>query len=160
MTLPDNIHISEYTTDWRPYCIEAFISNVPDYFTEAEITQFEDWLNLLAAHKRHSHYYVVIMDNALVGCGGFGYNEGSNTVTFAWGLVDRRFHKRGLGKLLLTYRLEKIRELYAVSDIILDTTQYSKGFFEQYGFVTVKYTENGYSAGMHRHDMILHGESK
>jgi predicted GNAT family N-acyltransferase len=155
MSLPEDIHISEYTNDWRPHCIDAFISNVPDYFTEAEIAQYESWLNLLQEEKDHSHYYVAARGNTLVGCGGFGYEESKNEVTFAWGFVHKNFHKQGFGKLLLIYRLDKIRELYPGASIILDTTQHSKPFFERYGFVTVKYTENGYSTGMHRYDMIL-----
>jgi predicted GNAT family N-acyltransferase len=156
MALPDTIHIIEYTNEWRVHCVEAFISNVPDYFTEAEIAQYEDWLNLLQEGKDNSHYYVAAMGDTLVGCGGFGYDANNNTVTFAWGFVHRNFHKRGFGKLLLTYRLNKIRELHPHASIVLDTTQHSRPFFERYGFVTVKYTEDGYSAGMHRYDMVLH----
>ncbi|HJT72592.1 MAG TPA: GNAT family N-acetyltransferase, partial [Chitinophaga sp.] len=132
-----------------------FISNVPEYFTEAEIAQFRDWLDLLQETPGEQHYYVAVMNNTVVACGGFGYDEESNTVTFAWGMVHRDFHRQGIGRLLLTYRLDKIRELYPGVNILLDTTQHSKPFFEQYGFVTVKYTENGYGAGMHRYDMIL-----
>ncbi|WP_146217460.1 GNAT family N-acetyltransferase [Chitinophaga sp. S165] len=155
MSLPEPIHITEYTSTWRQQCLDAFISNVPDYFTEAEVSQYENWLDLFVAEKEHSHYYVAISGKTLVGCGGFGYDEKKNEVTFAWGLVDRKFHKQGFGKQLLIYRLSKIRELYPGASIILDTTQHSRPFFERYGFVTVKYTENGYSNGMHRYDMIL-----
>jgi ribosomal-protein-alanine N-acetyltransferase len=136
--------------------MDAFISNVPDYFTEPEITQYENWLNLLQEEKDHSHYYVAVSGNTLVGCGGFGYEAKNNSVTFAWGFVHRNFHKQGFGKLLLTYRLNKIRELYPGASIVLDTTQHSCPFFERFGFVTVKVTENGYSTGMHRYDMVLH----
>ncbi len=155
MLLPETIQITEYTNDWRHHCLDAFISNVPDFFTEAEVTQYESWLDLLQEEKNGSYYFVVISGNTLVGCGGFGYDEKKNEATFAWGFVHRTFHKQGFGKQLLIYRLNKIRELYPGASIILDTTQHSKPFFERYGFVTVKYTENGYSNGMHRYDMIL-----
>ncbi|SFN22849.1 Acetyltransferase (GNAT) domain-containing protein [Chitinophaga sp. YR627] len=136
--------------------MEAFVSNVPDYFTSAEIVQFEDWLDKMSEERMYWHYYVVLSEDSLIGCGGFVYEEKLSRVTFAWGLVHRNFHKQGMGKLLLQYRLDRIRTLYPGADIILDTTQFSYTFFEQYGFVTVKYTEDGYTTGMHRYDMILY----
>ena len=151
----ENVHIAVYTDNWRASCMEAFVSNVPQYFTEAEIAQFEDWLEKMKEGRTNWHYYVVLSGDILLGCGGFVYDEENHKVTFAWGLVNRKFHKQGWGKLLLTYRLDKIRALYAGADVILDTTQFSTTFFEQYGFVTVKYTENGYTDGLHRYDMIL-----
>ncbi|ACU59965.1 GNAT family N-acetyltransferase [Chitinophaga pinensis] len=152
----ENIEITDYTAVWKAACMEAFISNVPDYFATAEIAQFEDWLDKMNEDLMYWHYYVVLSGDILIGCGGFVYEEKLNRVTFAWGLINRKYHRQGMGKLLLTYRLEKIRTLYAGADIILDTTQFSHTFFEQYGFVTVKYTENGYTMGLHRYDMILH----
>jgi predicted GNAT family N-acyltransferase len=155
MALLENIQISKYTNNWRAACMNAFVSNVPEYFTEAEIAQFGEWLDLLQKGESASHYYVIASGNTLVGCGGFGYSVKDSAVSFAWGFVDRSFHKQGFGQLLLTYRLEKIKELYPDADIVLDTTQHSRTFFERYGFVTVKYTADGYAAGMHRYDMVL-----
>jgi ribosomal protein S18 acetylase RimI-like enzyme len=36
----------------------------------------------------------------------------------------------------------------------VDTTQFSYGFFERFGFKTTKITEDFYEKGMHRYDMI------
>jgi ribosomal-protein-alanine N-acetyltransferase len=157
MQSPNAVNISKYTKDMKPYCLEAFTSNVPAYFTVAEIDQFENWLNQLEEEKSDRHYFVVTLNNRVVACGGFGYNENNHTVSFAWGLVHRDFHKQGIGKMLAAYRLNKIRELYPGVDIILDTTQHSYTFFERLGFVTVKYTKDGYAEGMHRYDMVLTG---
>lgn len=154
--LAEYTQITDYTAIWKAACMEAFASNVTDYFTTAEIAQFEDWLDKMSEERKYWHYYVVLSEDVLIGCGGFVYEETLNRVTFAWGLVHRKFHKQGMGKLLLKYRLDKIRTLYPDADIILDTTQFSYTFFAQYGFVTVKYTENGYTTGMHRYDMVLH----
>ncbi|WP_089807780.1 GNAT family N-acetyltransferase [Chitinophaga sp. YR627] len=154
--LAEHIQLTDYTAIWKAACMEAFVSNVPDYFTSAEIVQFEDWLDKMSEERMYWHYYVVLSEDSLIGCGGFVYEEKLSRVTFAWGLVHRNFHKQGMGKLLLQYRLDRIRTLYPGADIILDTTQFSYTFFEQYGFVTVKYTEDGYTTGMHRYDMILY----
>lgn len=147
------IHIETYSPQHRQACMNAFLSNVPAFFTVPEIDQYTNWLQQVEQNNHH-HYYVAFIGDQLVACGGFSLNE-NNTVSFTWGLVHRQYHKQRIGEQLLVYRLEKIRELYPASEVILDTTQHSCGFFERYGFVTVKYTANGYAPGMHRYDMVL-----
>jgi predicted GNAT family N-acyltransferase len=147
------LHISAYNPQHREACINAFLSNVPEFFTVPEIDQYKRWLQQIEDNNGH-HYYVVYINDQLVACGGFSRNE-NNTVSFTWGLVHRHFHKQRIGEQLLTFRLQKIKETYPDLVVVLDTTQHSYTFFERYGFVTEKYTENGYAPGMHRYDMVL-----
>ena len=153
----EELHITPYNSSHRQACMNAFLSNVPEYFTVPETGQYESWLDLIQKEEGRHHYYVAYIHDQLVACGGFSHNE-NNTVSFSWGLVHRHFHKQRIGERLLIYRLQKIREIYPTIDVILDTTQHSYTFFERYGFVTVKYTANGYAPGMHRYDMVLKRE--
>lgn len=74
----------------------VFKSNVPQFFTVAEITQFNDWLDELEQpHLPHSHYYVARSAQRIVACGGFGFDPDTSEVTLAWGMVDKAFHKIG-----------------------------------------------------------------
>ena len=61
----------------------------------------------------------------------------------------------GCGEKLLIYRIEQIKLLKPKFPVIIDTTQYSCGFFEKYGFKVTKITNDYYEIGMHKYDMIL-----
>ncbi len=151
------LQIRAYENTDKQACLEAFESNVPKYFTQAEIADFDAFLemvpNKIVANK--TFYYVVVFGNEVIGCGGFGDKDNTNIITLAWGLIHRNFHKRGFGKELLAYRLAQIKEIYPNHIIYIDTTQYSYGFFEKFGFETTKITNDFYEKGLHRYDMEL-----
>ncbi|MBI3234572.1 MAG: GNAT family N-acetyltransferase [Bacteroidetes bacterium] len=138
-------------------CIEAFKSNVPKYFTEDEVALFDVFLDEIAHPEisNQTYYYVILENDEVVGCGGFGIREGAKDVTLAWGLVHNNHHKTNLGVKLLSYRLEQIQIHFPNADVYIDTTQHTYTFFEKYGFVTTKITEDFYAKGLHRYDMVL-----
>jgi predicted GNAT family N-acyltransferase len=149
------IRIEDYTPVYRQACMEVFLSNVPDFFTQAEIPQYEDWLDILAKQNGHDHYFVAVEAGDIVACGGFSLEPREHLVSFTWGFVRKDKHRQGIGKMLLEYRISQIQTLYPDAPIRLDTTQHSKAFFERYGFATVLYTTDGYAPGMDRYDMVL-----
>lgn len=142
-------------------CLTAFKSNVPLFFTVQEVDEFESFLDnfksqiINGKYFEKTYYYVIVVADKVIGCGGFGYNNKTNTATLAWGLVHRDFHKKGYGKKLLMYRLEQIKKLYTKVPVVIDTTQFSSPFFKKFGFSTTKITRDFYAVGMHRYDMIL-----
>lgn len=152
--------IRTYEASDKEACMAAFKTNVPKFFTHGEVGDFEHFLDRMndPAELSKTPYYVMKLDEQLIGCGGFAEKEGidgTNAITFTWGLVHRDFHKQGYGEELLRFRIREIKAQFPGRQVILDTTQFSYTFFEKYGFKTVKYTENGYAEGMHRYDMIL-----
>lgn len=151
------LNIRKYEAADHDVCMNAFKTNVPKYFTEGEIGDFERFLNKLEdpAEENNPPYYVLELDTQIIGCGGFGEKEGVDAITFVWGLVHNDYHKQGFGEQLLVFRLGEIKLQHPGRQVILDTTQHSFSFFEKYGFETVKITENGYAEGMHRYDMVL-----
>ena len=135
--------------------MEAFESNVPKYFTQAEIADYDKFLEmiLIKVEANKTFYYVVVFGNEVIGCGGFGDKDNSEIITLAWGLIHQNFHKKGFGKELLVYRLRQIKEEFPNHNVYIDTTQYSFGFFEKFGFETTKITHDFYEMGLHRYDM-------
>ena len=154
-------------TTIRPYkqkdkssCLDAFKSNVPLYFTETEIADFENFLQRLdylqyESQPKKTYFFVVAYDQKVIGCGGFGDKENKGIISLAWGFIHKDHHKRGFGKELLLYRLKQIERLFPGLPVVLDTTQFSYPFFEKHGFYTTKVTKNFYAEGMHRYDMML-----
>ncbi len=145
--------IRTYTKADNKACVEAFKSNVPTFFTLQEILDFENFLIHIEKGDAKTHFYVVVVNNKVVGCGGFGDKDNRAVLSLAWGLVHKDYHKKGLGKLLLVHRLEQIKQLTPQLLLVVDTTQHSYGFFEKYGFVTTKVTNDFYAIGLHRYDM-------
>ena len=152
--------IRKYEATDKDSCMQIFKTNVPTYFTLEEVNEFERFLTKLSDPEATDNppYYVMELENKLIGCGGFGDKkgiDGTDAITFVWGMIDRSYHKKGFGEQLLQFRLEEINAQFPNKQVILDTTQFSYTFFEKYGFKTVKITENSYGEGMHRYDMIL-----
>ncbi|MGV3612466.1 MAG: GNAT family N-acetyltransferase [Fluviicola sp.] len=153
-------NIRKYRSSDKDFCMEIFKTNVPKYFTLEEVNEYDRFLTKLADAEALDNppYFVMELDNQLIGCGGFGEKndiDGTPSITFVWGMVDRAYHKKGFGEQLLQFRLAEIPLHFPGKPVILDTTQFSYTFFEKYGFRTLKVTENGYGEGMHRYDMIL-----
>jgi predicted GNAT family N-acyltransferase len=144
-----------YTAADRSDCIAAFNSNIPGYFAEKELADFEFFLNGIEKEGNQTPFYTVIYDDKIIGCGGFGDKDNNKIISLAWGLIHKDYHKKGFGKQLLLYRFEQILKMYPGYPVVLDTTQYCAGFFEKYGFRTIKITEDFYAVGMHRYDMEL-----
>jgi predicted GNAT family N-acyltransferase len=152
--------IRKYEATDRDSCMQLFKTNVPTYFTLEEVDEFERFLTKLndPETKDNPPYFVMELENKLIGCGGFGEKkgiDGADAITFVWGMVDRTYHKQGYGEKLLQFRLAEIPLHFPGKPVILDTTQFSYTFFEKYGFRTLKITENSYGEGMHRYDMVL-----
>lgn len=154
-----SIEIESYNQSYKQACLAAFQSNIPLYFTLEEINDFSNFLEQRALPKENesqtTFYYVLLKNNEVIGCGGFGERERDGTVTLAWGLVHSAFHKHGYGKILLQHRLSEAKKIYPSKTIYLDTTQFSYSFFEKFGFKTTKVTNDFYMYGMHRYDMEL-----
>ncbi|WP_353721293.1 GNAT family N-acetyltransferase [Dyadobacter sp. 676] len=147
----------------RPYepadyagCIRAFESNQPAFFADHEKEEFETLLEEIAAPGGSTvYYYVVEHEGVIAACAGFCMQPDKASAGLVWGMVARDFHRQGIGKQLLTYRLNKIRELLPGVPVILDTTQLSYPFFEKSGFRVTRITRDYYAPGLDRYDMIL-----
>lgn len=147
--------IRKYKTKDKEACLTAFKSNVPLYFTKEETADFIRFLDTFQSRPTDSktYFFVVVLENEILGCGGFGDKDNNGVISLAWGLIHRDFHKKGFGELLLKYRLAQIGKIFPADRILMDTTQFSVGFYEKSGFKIAKITNDYYSEGMHRYDL-------
>ena len=153
--------IRPYTANDKGACLEAFKSNMPEYFAAAELPDFESWLDQQAEQATPAsaniteQYYVIEKSSKVIGCGGYYINLTKRQATMTWGLVNRAFHKQGIGKELFQYRIAAIREICPACTIILDTSQYFLPFFQKLGFGITKISKDFYAKGIDRYDMEL-----
>lgn len=132
-------------------CLAVFNSNVPEYFRDGERDDFVAFLEALPGP------YLVLVDPAgvIVGCGGYARVAGTGRADLCWGMVSRSVHRKGLGKRLTRARIDRILEDPTVTEVVLNTSQHTVGFYERLGFETVSVIRDGYAPGLDRCDMRL-----
>lgn len=131
---------------------------MPLYFAEEEVQLFDAFLDRDALER--GPYSVVFKNDGIVGCGGIALNQPTEYtnvphVIMTWGMVDHKFHKEGLGKELLLYRIAQAKEIYPGIKIALGTTQHTFQFFEKYGFKTVAYEKDHWGKDLDLYQMEL-----
>lgn len=141
--------IREYITADRDACIEMLKSNIPKFFLPKEVKDYEDFLDTMALGT----YWVLENKGSIIACGGIGARESEGRLHF--GLVEKSWHRKGVGSVLLKFRLAKLVQNSNVKAISLDTTQYNPEFFSKFGFQETSIQENYYGPALHRHDMRL-----
>ncbi len=144
--------------DFRPWtpadtaaCLAIFHSNHPQFFADHEEAEFLAFLD----QQEGPYFVVTTTDNRLVASGGFVVEPARGCATLAWGMVDRAYHRTGIGRFLLLKRLERMLQDPWITTIELDTTQHSADFFAKFGFTIQQVTPHGYAPGMNRVDMRL-----
>ena len=134
-----------YALQDREACLAIFDGNTPDYFAPTERAEFAAFLDAGSVD------YLVLETTAdvVIGCGGYYVNSAGGVAGLAWGMVDRTWHKRGIGRVLLEARLAQLRRSDAVL-VRVNTSQNSRGFFERCGFRVARVVPNGFAPGIDR----------
>ncbi|WP_244196630.1 GNAT family N-acetyltransferase [Paraburkholderia hospita] len=136
-------------------CEQLFDSNTPKFFAEEERVEFTEYLNRLPGP-----YLVLEEDGEVVACGGWAASRTTpNEIVLCWGMVSKDRHKAGLGTRLMKARLEHIFASNNAAAVLLTTSQHSAGFFERFGFQTVRSEKDGYAPGIDLVEMRLEAGS-
>lgn len=132
---------------YKPSDIESVIvifrSNIPKYFGPDEEAGLRDFLRDFA-----DLYYVIELDDEVVGAGGFAANSDGETVSLCWGMVRSDHLGTGLGKELTAFRIREARERFGDLPLVISTSQHTRGFYEKFGFVLTEHTPDGFGPGI------------
>ncbi len=142
-----------YASRDRSACLAIFDSNLPIFFAPHERDEFCSVLDSTDAKDRP--YLVLTRQGAVVACGGLTANTARGQASLAWGMVDRAFHGQGLGTLLTECRLALARATPGIAEVVLATSQHSRGFYERFGSTVSAVTPDGFAPGLDRCDMAL-----
>lgn len=134
-------------------CLSIFDSNVPLYFAIEERAEFCDFL--LNIGDLEGFYLVLTLNDTIVACGGVSIETEKKRAALSWGMVHRKFHREGLGKHLMSARLEQLHTLRTVGKLIIATSQHTSGFYEKHGFTVINVTPDGFAPGLDRWEMKL-----
>lgn len=143
------MNIQVYTPINRNSCLSIFDSNCPKFFAVEERALFNSFLD----NKNLDEYYVLKDDAVVIACGGIFFDTKENCAGLAWGMVHRSFHKKGYGKQLTLFRIEKLMEQFPEVLHKVDTSQHTFGFYESLGFKTMAIIKDGFAPGLDKYVM-------
>ena len=137
-----------YTAADRDGCLAVFDSNTPDFFAPSERADYEKFLD-----SQDGSYFVMENEGRLLGCGGYALDNQTQG-SLIWGMIHRDWHRNGLGRYLLYYRMKKMTDSGTLQVVRLDTSQRTAPFFEKQGFRAMDVVKDGYAPGLDKVEML------
>lgn len=140
--------IQTYQKKYRKDVLQVFESNFPKYFGDED----RDWL-IEFLDEPDGPNFVVLDDTKVIGFGGYEISDFYNRAVLTFGMMHSEYHKLGLGKYLLAYRLLHIAEQKELPTnyVTVDTTPSVARFFEHFGFKQISVWQKGYRSGFDMH---------
>lgn len=132
--------IREYTPADKENVLALLRLNIPKYFAPKEEKDLADYLE----NERES-YFVMELNGALLGCGGFNISDDGTTGKISWDFFHPAHQGKGLGARLLRFRIEKLKEYPSIKTISVRTSQLAYRFYQKQGF-EIRETVNDYWA--------------
>ncbi|MBI0476473.1 GNAT family N-acetyltransferase [Sphingomonas sp. MA1305] len=144
------VAVRAYDPADRAAVLAIFDSNLPEYFGAGDREWLEETLD-----DPDGPAFVVTVDGAAAAFGGYELWEHYNKALLYWGMASRRFHRAGLGRLLLFARLAHAAQAAepATRWVTVDTSPRVAPFFERCGFETTAVWPQGYRSGMTMHEL-------
>lgn len=145
----ENAIIRPYNSKDKQAVIDLLRLNTPAYFSpqeEADLIFYLD--NELEA------YFVLEVDNTVVGSGGFNFSGDPANGKISWDLFHPAFQGKGLGRRLLHYRIEKLKSCEGIEMITVSTSQMVYRFYEKSGFQLVEIVPDFWAKGYDMYRMV------
>ena len=137
--------IRKYSTKDIENLLNLIRLNTPKYFNPKEEADFIYYLD-----NEIEDYFVVEENSVIVGCGGINYDENNaviswdiihpeyskkeNTAVISWDIIHPGHHGKGIGKKLLEYRVNFVKENSDYKTIVVRTSHLTDKFYEKLGF--------------------------
>ena len=123
------INIRPYTPSDKEQLIALLRLNTPAYFDTTEEAGFITYLD-----NELEDYFVVEEGNSIIGSGGINYEDNHQTAIISWDIIHPKHQGKGIGKKLITHRINKIKENLKTNLIVVRTSQLTDKFYEKMGF--------------------------
>ncbi|WP_051189583.1 GNAT family N-acetyltransferase [Daejeonella oryzae] len=134
--------IRKYTHSDRDRIIELLQLNTPEYFAAIEEDDLRAYL-----HNHSSNYFVIEIDDLVVGSGGFNLADDGEIAKLSWDIFHPGFQGKGLGTELTKYRIQQIREIKSVRIVSVRTSQLVYKFYERFGLVVKEIVADFWAPG-------------
>lgn len=142
--------IRPYTPEDKPQLIALLQLNVPQYFAASEVNDFIEYLD-----KYLEDYYVIELDGQVVGSGGINYFPEERQARISWDIVHPDWQGKGLGRQLMRFRINRIKENHDIDVIIVRTTQLVHSFYAKMGFELERVEPDFWAPGFDLYQMRM-----
>lgn len=142
--------IRAYTPKDKPKVIQLLRLNTPEYFAASEEADLVKYLE-----NEADHYFVVELENEVVGAGGINFFEGEKVARISWDMFHPNKQGKGWGTSLVTYRVNRIKENNSITTVVVRTSQLAYKFYEKQGFELKEIVNDFWAKGFHLYHMEM-----
>jgi len=142
--------IRAYTGEDLEKLIQLLRLNTPLYFHPAEEQNFIYYLE-----NHAQNYFVVELDNIVIGCSGINYLDDGKIARISWDIMHPHAQGKGFGRILTQYRIDQIKSNPTVERIMVRTTQLVYPFYQKSGFALIKTEKDFWTEGFDLYQMEL-----
>ncbi|VAW25727.1 Ribosomal-protein-S18p-alanine acetyltransferase [hydrothermal vent metagenome] len=142
--------IKSYSPEYKLDLLLLLRLNTPYYFNQSEEIDLIKYLD-----EQIEDYYVIELNNKIIGCGGINYEPDKNAAIISWDIIHPDFQRKGLGKELLTYRIDRIKKMGIYPQVIVRTSQFTNNFYKKNGFKLIETVKDYWAKGIDLYYMVL-----
>lgn len=150
MKIYNLITIREYGVADKNAVMNLIKLNTPKYFAINEETDLHNYLE-----NERELYYVVLIDNKIVGCGGINFADNNTIGKISWDILHPNYQGKSIGTKLLKHRIEKLKSMDNIQKITVRTSQVAYGFYEKQGFELNEIKKDYWANGFDMYNMEL-----
>ena len=146
----EGLIIRQYQLSDKQKLLEILKLNVPDYFAESEVKDLDHYLDC-----EIENYFVATLNGELVGAGGINFELDYQIAKISWDFVLPALHGKGIGRELLTHRLNFLNTIATVEKVTVRTSQHAFQFYEKSGFILKEIRKDYWAKGFDLYSMVL-----
>lgn len=136
------VFIREFTQEDKSNVLDLFRLNTPAFFSPDEEVDLMFYLD-----NEIEKYFVVLLDEKLVGCGGINFMEKGAIGLLSWDFLHPHYQRRGVGTVLLNHRIDFLKSIPSVKKIRVRTSQHAYTFYEKGGFELIEKVKDYWAVG-------------
>ena len=144
----DKLEIRAYKDSDKDVVINILRQNTPQYFSPEEEKDLVNYLD-----NEIDFYFVLELNDKIVGCAGINYADNKTTGKISWDLLDPNFQRKGLGTILLNHRIELLKNDKDIKKIIVRTSQIVYKFYEKSDFKLFEIVKDYWAEGFDLYNM-------
>ena len=134
--------IRDYRSPDKETVLDLFRMNTPAYFSMDEEKDLIHYLE-----HEIDLYYVIELNNKLIGCGGINFSENGTVGKISWDFLHPDYQGLGIGTLLLEHRINLLKETIGIQRILVRTSQHAYKFYERSGFRLMETVKDYWASG-------------
>lgn len=147
--MTENLHIRPYHPHDKIALLELLTLLVPAYFAEEEIADFSDYLD-----QKIELYFVAERQGKIVAAAGINFEKEKGMGKLSWDFVHPDEQGKGVGKKLITYRIDLLAGMPSIRSISVRTSQLAYLFYKKHGFELVEVQKDYWAPGFDMYAMV------